>query len=156
MDLRQQLRIDEGLRLKPYRCTSGLWTIGYGWQIAAHQFPDDIASYFRLHGAITEDMAERLLWISMGAASLQCHGVFTDFHLFTERRQQALVNLMFNVGVGTFCSFRKMVKAISGGDWQRAADELMYVDGVIKDKLSGYYQQTGKRAKRIVAELREG
>ena len=147
MDFKEQLKIDEGLRLKPYRCPAGLWTIGYGWQIAAHQFPDDIASYFRLHDAITEEMADRLLWIASGAACLQCHGVFTDFHLFTDRRQDALANMMYNLGVGSFCKFKKMIAAIEAGDWNKAADEATD---------SAWFKQVGKRAERIVKELREG
>jgi lysozyme len=146
MNRREQLKIDEGLRLRKYRCSEGHWTIGYGWNLE-NALPGDIASYFRLHGAITEDMAERLLDISIDTATRQCKSVFSDFDQFSERRRDALINMVFNLGVGHFLEFRRMIRAIKAGDWYWAADEAQD---------SKWFTQVGNRAVRIAKELREG
>jgi len=34
--LRKMLIRHEGLRLRPYKCTSGRWTVGYGHNLESH------------------------------------------------------------------------------------------------------------------------
>ncbi len=151
MNLRDQLKEDEGLRLTPYHCTTGKTTIGYGWNLDAHPLPDYIASYFHVYGAISESMAGELLDISIDTATRQCEGIFAYFDdkydQFTERRRDALINMMFNLGIGGFLGFKKMIAAIMAGDWGKAADEAQD---------SKWHDQVGARAERIVKELREG
>lgn len=145
--LREMLRRHEGLSLKPYRCPAGFWTIGYGWNMRAAKLPDDIASRLNVTGSITHDMAERLLNISIDTAERQCRAIFQDFAGFSEARQAALVDWMFNVGAGTALKFKKALAAIKAGDWNRAADELFQ---------SEWREQVGDRASEIIGMVREG
>jgi lysozyme len=154
--LREMLKRHEGLRLKPYRCTAGKRTIGYGWNMDAHPLPSDISACLNLTAAITEEMANRLLNISIASAEAACRDLFQHFDGFSERRQAALADFVFNVGAGKAITFKNAMQAIKTGDWNRAADELMYVDGLKKDRLSDYWQQTGDRAVEIVGMIREG
>jgi len=160
MDLslvREMLKRHEGLRLKPYICPAGKKTIGYGWNLDAHAMPDEMYSSLRVDGAITQEMADQLLTISIEAAEQQARGIWKGFDGFTDRRQSALVDLVFNMGAGKVMNgFPSFCKAVNAGDWKRAADELMYADGTKKDKFSGYWKQVGDRAVEIVDMICEG
>ena len=147
MDLHEMLRRHEGLKLEPYRCPAGKLTIGYGWNLDAHPLPDDYAACLRLTGAITLDMAERLLNISIDAATRQCRAIFHHFDDYSERRKAALIDFVFNVGVGTALTFKKALAAIMEGDWDKAADEMQD---------SKWFSQVGDRGPEIVGMIRNG
>ncbi len=127
MNLHELIKRHEGKRLKKYRCSRNHWTIGYGWNLD-NELPSDIASYFRIHGEITEDMAERLLNISITVATDDCRAIYPGFDGFTEARRFALIDFVFNVGSTTALKFKKMIAAIEAGNWQRAADEMVDSD----------------------------
>lgn len=145
--LREMLRRHEGLRLKPYRCPAGFWTIGYGWNIQANELPPDIKSCLNVTCSITQDMAERLLNISIDTAERQCKAIFQDFSGFSDARQVALVDWIFNIGIGTAMKFKKAMAAIKAGNWGKAADEM---------KDSAWFKQVGNRGIEIVDMVREG
>lgn len=143
----EMTRRHEGLKLKPYHCPAGKLTIGYGWNLEAHPLPDDYASCLRMTGAITEDMAERLLDISITAATDDCRAIYPGFDGFTEARKAALIDFMFNVGATTAMKFKKMRAAIEASDWSKAADELYD---------SEWRTQVGDRAEEIIGMVRVG
>ncbi len=79
----------EGLRLKPYRCPSNIWTIGYGHTRTV-----------RLDMVITSGQAEQLLREDLRTAEkaiVRLVQVPLSDHQFA-----ALVCFVFNVGVGNF------------------------------------------------------
>ncbi len=145
--LKEMLRRHEGLRLKPYPCSRGKKTIGYGWNMTANPLPPDIAACLNVKGSITEDMANWLLSISIDMATMQCRAIFPKFDEFSDNRQMALVDFVYNVGVGTALKFKKAHAAILAGDWNLAADEL---------KDSGWFSQVGARAVEVTAMVRQG
>lgn len=145
--LREMLKRHEGLRLKPYRCPAGKRTIGYGWNLDANSLPADVAAMLNLTGAITEVVAERLLNISTDTVTRQCWDIFPQFGGFTENRQVALADFVFNLGASGVMKFKKMRAAIEAGDWERAADEMF---------LSVWREQVGDRAAEIIGMVRMG
>lgn len=145
--LKDMLKRHEGVRLKPYLCPAGYRTIGVGWNLDAHKPPEDIAAYLRLHGEITEDMSDRLLHISAVATVSQCHGIYDGYHDFTEARKIALADFVFNLGARGAVKFRRMLAAITDGDWWKAADEMQD---------SAWFGQVGDRGREIVAIIRMG
>lgn len=156
--IHETLRRHEGLRLKKYRCPSGHWTIGYGWNLDAHALPSDIAACLRINGAISKEMAEWLLNISIDMATMQCRAIFPHFDDFTERRRAALIDIVFNLGAKGVMAFKKMLAAIATGDWNEAAHQ-------VND--SAYWRQLGgdpagtddgklERPEEIAQMLREG
>jgi lysozyme len=154
--LRNMLARHEGLRLRPYPCSRNHMTIGYGWNLK-NPLPRSIDAYLNINGEITKEMAEKLLDISMDAAIRQAWDIFPQFGGFSERRQAALVDVTFNMGSDKIVlEFPNFCKAVNDGDWNRAADELMYVDGLKKDKLSAYWKQTRDRAKKVTKMIRFG
>ncbi len=147
MNLKEMITRHEADRLKRYRCPAGHWTIGRGWNMDAHPLPPDIASYERIHGDITQEMSDRLLDISIETATKQCQSLYMGFDGYPEARRFALIDFVFNVGVGTALKFRKMRAAISMQDWNRAADEMVDSD---------WFKQVGTRGPEIVGMVRMG
>ena len=64
-----------------------------------------------------------------------------------EVRKLALINMIYNLGKQGVANFKKMVAAIMEDNWELAAAEA---------KDSKWYNQVGRRARRIVEELRTG
>lgn len=145
--LKEMLRRHEGLRLKPYLCPAGKRTIGYGWNIEAHALPPDIAACLRVTGAITVEMAERLLDISIEATTEDCRDIYPGFDGFSEARRFALIDFVFNVGATVALKFKNMRAAIKALNWARAADEMYF---------SRWREQVGDRATEVIGMVREG
>ena len=145
--LRDMLKRQEGWRVKKYKDINGHWTIGVGWNMEANALPPDIASYLRVHGEITDAMVDQLLDISIEAATRQCEALYPGFNTFSERRRNALISFVFNVGSWGAVKFRKMREAVVAQDWEKAAGEM--VD-------SAWYKQVGNRSIELVAMIREG
>lgn len=121
-------------------------TIGYGWNLS-NPLPKSISAYLNVKGQITEEIAERLLTISIDAVVRQCWAIWPDFGGFSEKRQLALCDFVFNVGAGTALKFKKALSAIYDGDWNKAADEFQD---------SKWFKQTGSRSAEICNMLRNG
>lgn len=127
--LREQLVIDEGLRLKPYRDTVGKLTIGVGRNL------DDVG--------ISEAEAFLMLDNDARSAAMEARNAFPWYSGLPEPVQRGLVNMVFNMGLPRVRGFRKMLAAMEAGDFQTAAVEALD---------SKWARQVGARADRI-AEL---
>ena len=86
--LTNQLIIDEGLKLKPYRCTSDKLTIGVGRNLQDN--------------GITEGEAKFLLKNDISRVAGECMYEFDWFSGLSERRKEAIINLVFNMGLTKF------------------------------------------------------
>jgi len=140
MNIRELLTFHEGRKNKPYKCSAKKSTIGVGWNFDDNPLPKDIAGYLKEHGQITDAMINRLLDISIAHATKDCHDLFPDFDSFSENRQTALLDVMFNMGRGKVShKFPTFVHNINIGDFQGAADELKYTNGKTKTTLSKYW-----------------
>ena len=135
MGLHQFIRQNEGLRLKPYTCTKGKLTIGYGRNLTDK--------------GITVAEADYLLSNDINEACDNIKQVFDIKALkdFNYDRHMVLVDMMFNLGLSGFMKFKNMIEAIKKGDWAKAADEA---------ENSLWFKQVGERAKRDVEILRKG
>lgn len=127
------LNRDEGLSLKPYRCTSGKLTIGIGRNL------DDFG--------ITEAEAICLEENDIARAVEACRRLFPSWDSMTDARQEALANMAFNLGENGLAKFKQMRAAIEAGDWHTASQAVLS---------SRYAYQVGDRAKRIAAALVNG
>lgn len=121
------LKRDEGLRLKPYRCSAGRLTIGFGRNL------DD--------KGITKAEAELMLNEDLFDSIDEAKKLFADqwVHL-DETRQRVIVNMIFNLGINRFKGFKRLINAINNKDYQLAAKEM-------EDSL--WYSQVGSRAVRL-------
>ena len=108
--------------LVAYKDINGFWTIGFG-----HKFPDQTEDYTGT--SITADRAESLLETDVSGAALECAQLPEWPHLETPCRQNAVIELVFNMGVGDtqhgWRSFAHTRLALIGQDWQGAHDQLL-------------------------------
>lgn len=130
--LLQQLKRHEGLRLKPYRCTEGKLTIGYGRNL------DDVG--------VTDTEAEQLLLHDVDdvLAKLQRLPTFCELD---EARQAIIANMCFQLGFAGVMQFRKMWAALAGRDYSMAAIQMLD---------SRWAKQTPNRARELAKLMREG
>lgn len=134
--LKKQLIRHEGFVPHAYQDHLGFWTIGIGRLIDKRKF-----------GGITREEAEYLLEndIAKVLFGLRKRLVFWDN--LTPIRQQALVNMGFQLGVDGVLNFRKMLLAMSIAHYDLAADEALK---------SRWARQTPDRAAEISEMIRAG
>ena len=130
--LDKMLISDEGLELKPYRCTANKLTIGVGRNLEDVGITHDEAIYL-----LNNDIARVKLALSADAR----------FNALDDNRQSALINMAFQLGVRGCLNFRRMWDALERKDWQAAQREALD---------SAWAKQTPNRARRIAAILLTG
>lgn len=145
LENKEQLKKDEGLRLRRYQDTKGLWTIYYGHLIKAGEIFLN-----------TIEQAEEFLDADIAIAEKDAKDIFPEFKSFAESRQDAIIMLLFNMGKTKIVRlFPRMVHCMNIQHWDDAADELKYADG--KSVLSKWYGDVKSgRAEGILNLLREG
>lgn len=131
--VREQLRRDEGVKPKPYRCTAGKLTIGVGRNL------DD--------NGLRPDEIEYLLQNDITQAEEDARSIFTTFEDLTDNRKAVLVNMAFNLGRDRLSKFRKLRKAIDALDFDTAYVEMVS---------SMWADQVGARATRLAKLMKDG
>lgn len=131
--LKRQLIVDEGLRLRPYRCTAGKLTIGIGRNL------DDLG--------ITREEALMLAENDIIRVEQELDATLPWWREMSERRQQALANMCFNLGIQRLLKFTNTLAAMEQGDYEAAAAGM---------KASAWFRQVGERAVRLVDAMRRG
>ena len=107
----EQLKIHEGLRLKPYKCTAGILTIGYGRSLETN--------------GITKYEAEQLLNHDVAGVIDQLSNAFEFWPRLNEARKAVLVNMAFNIGVSGLMKFKKTISYLVLNMHSDAAIEMM-------------------------------
>ena len=109
----------EGVRYKPYKCSAGLFTIGYGHLIGdGKQLPDSWNKTF------TEREVDELLRKDLARFERGVTMLFPVSYRFTQGLYDALVSFSFNVGLG--CLQRSTVRsALLRGDKAMAGQSLL-------------------------------
>lgn len=126
------IRRHEGLRLKPYLCSEGKITIGFGRNL------EDMG--------ISEKEAEMLLMSDIERCYEELD-VFSWFHDLDQVRQEAMVNMLFNLGLPTFLEFKRTLKFMAEGAYSQAAAEMLD---------SKWANQVGDRANELAYMVETG
>ena len=71
--------------------------------------------------------------------------IFPRFYAFPVEKQNAIIDMLYNLGKTRFKKFIKMIAAINEEDWERAAEEA---------KDSRWFKQVKSRGKEIVEIFR--
>ncbi len=132
MNIKEQLIKHEGLKLNPYKCTSGKLTIGVGRNIEEN--------------GISEDEAHFMLVNDINKSISELQSIFSKYKFFSENRKKALIDMIFNLGKTRFLKFKKMIKAIKEDDWNEASKEA---------KDSRWYKQVKSRGGFICEQLKK-
>lgn len=99
--------------LYAYQDSLGYWTIGVGHLIDK-----------RKGGAIPQRISRELLEDDINVATVRARIAFPWFDGLDPVRQDAIVNLTFNLGIEGLKKFQLMIGAIQRQDWGRASYEL--------------------------------
>jgi len=133
LNLIDQLKRDEGMKLKPYKDSVGKLTIGIGRNL------DDVG--------INELEAEWLLHNDIFRAEAALEKVLPWTADLDEIRRAALINMTFNMGIGGLLGFKNTLAAIQEGRYNDAAD------GMLESK---WATQVGPRAHRLALQIKTG
>ena len=134
-ELIEQLRLHEGVRSKVYLCSEGYETIGVGRNISPSGIglSDDEIAYLLANdiARCEKEIAERFDW-------------FDDLDPV---RQDALVDMAFNLGISRLAQFQNMIAALAEERFDDAAAEALD---------SKWARQVGQRAQTVAAMIRTG
>jgi len=122
----------EGLNIFPYQCPTGHVTIGYG---------------HNLENGISKEAAEFILKQDMQSAQVALSRRFGWFKTLDSVRQFVLVDMCFNMGIASLCTFKKLLAALQRGDFLLAATEMLN---------SRWAGQVGRRARELAEMMKTG
>ena len=139
--IEEYIKKNEGLRLRPYRCSEGKLTIGYGRNL------DSMKPTTTRVKSVTKKKANAMFSEDLGTAINALRKTFDPKYLSTlsSDRATVLIDMMFNLGETRFKEFKKMIKAVNTKNFDKAGDEIMD---------SKYAKQVPGRAKRNAALMR--
>ena len=110
-DLKGMLIRHERVMLKPYLDSKGKITIGVGRNL------DDMG--------ITADEAMHLLENDIARVRLEIGRSLPWFKDLDDVRQDAVIDMVFNLGLTRFMSFKALISAAQKKDWDRVASEML-------------------------------
>ena len=134
-ELTEMLRKHEGVRDKVYLCSAGYETIGVGRNISEDGLglSADEIDYLLSNDIkrVREELTEEYYW----------------FAGLDEARQDAMIDISFNLGQTRLRGFVKSLEAMAREDFDTAADEFMD---------SKWSEQVGDRAVEVTEIIRTG
>lgn len=144
----QRLVFHEGCVLKPYRCSRGYLTIGVGRNLETNPLTNEelkVCGDYK-HG-ITKNAAFYLLRNDIKRVTEECSERFPFWKQLDDERKYALIDMVFQLGLGGVLKFKNMLKAMGVGNYKEASEHCLD---------SKYAQQTPNRAKRIAKTIECG
>jgi len=142
--LTKQLKVHEGLRLRTYRDTKNVLTVGYGWNLQQHSTVPILGWEVHEHDSITEEEAETLLIHSIKAHVQELYKHLDFAQALSENRQLVLGDMAFNMGVPTLLTFKNTLRAMRDGRYHHAAQGMAH---------SLWATQVKSRAKRLTTMM---
>jgi lysozyme len=139
--LREELKIDEGVKYEIYLDHLGLPTFGIG-----HLVLDTDPEHGMAVGTpISEDRVNACFDTDVAIVIDECRKLYEDFDDLPGEAQLIIANMLFNMGRPRLAKFVGMKRGVDAGDWTEAADQM--VD-------SRWYRQVPNRAERLVERMR--
>ena len=137
-ELIQQVKRDEGLRLKAYWDPIGkVWTIGDG-HTGPDVGPDTVWTRQQADAACLMDLNEAADEVDQAFPWAEQMGVI---------RWSVLVNMAFNMGIERLAEFHMMLAAAQAGNFEEAAAQMLN---------SLWATQVGDRATQLAQQMRTG
>jgi lysozyme len=131
--LQQTLIKHEALKLMPYRCSSDCLTIGVGRNLDDKGISERVAMIM-----LNEDIEDAISDLTRNLP------YFGDL---PECVKEALVNMVFNMGISRFLQFKKTLAYIKEGKYKKAGNECLD---------SRWATQVGYRALEVAALIKLG
>ena len=132
----EMLKVHEGVETHAYKCSASKITIGVGRNIDPE-------------GGIglSEDEIDYLLQNDIDRIITELDFEYGWFSDLNEARQDAMIDISFNLGQTRLRKFQKALTAMAQSNWNTAADEFMD---------SKWSKQVGNRAKELTEIIRTG
>ena len=127
----EEVSLDEGIRLKAYLDTVGVWTIGVG-HTGDDVFPGLVIDRAQAMELLDQDIEE-----AVEDAEVVCDGFWEDL---SGPRKGVMTNMAFNLGRKGLAGFKNTLKLVASGQYEKAASNMM---------LSKWAKQTKGRAVRL-------
>ena len=134
--LRDELKIDEGVKYEIYLDHLSLPTLGVG-----HLIKDtDPENGLPVGTKIEEERVNELFDEDIQVTIQECKYLYNDFDDLPEEAQRIIANMMFNLGRPRLSRFLKMKQHVDNRDFASASLEM---------KNSKWYRQVPNRAQRL-------
>ena len=132
----EMLKRHEGVESHAYKCSENKITIGVGRNV------DKSGGL-----GLSDDEVDYLLQNDIDRVSGELDSEYEWFAGLDDVRQDAMIDISFNLGQPRLRGFKNALAAMAKGDWRAAADEFM------DSRWSG---QVGNRAKELTEMIRTG
>ena len=135
-NLREQLKIDEGVKYEVYDDHLGYKTFGIGHLVVAgdEEYGAPVGT------EVSEDRVNSVFNEDVKTYIEEAKKVFPNIDGLPEEAQQVIVNMCFNMGAPRLSKFKKFIAGVNDGNWSTAAVEMMD---------SRWATQVGVRAERL-------
>tara|TARA_R110001599_G_scaffold352053_1_gene585763 strand:+ start:263 stop:685 length:423 start_codon:yes stop_codon:yes gene_type:complete len=132
----EMLRLHEGVETHAYECSASKITVGVGRNIDPE-------------GGIglSTDEINYLLQNDIDRVYSELDNEYDWFSGLDQVRQDAMIDISFNLGQTRLRAFKNALAGMAKGDWRAAADEFMD---------SRWSKQVGNRAKTLTGMIRTG
>ena len=116
----RMLKKEEGFREKPYLCSEGFPTVGYGEKIGNKY--DALPNVTR-----TEPEAYKKM-LNMNEVNektfLNNPDIYRCYYHLSDNRKAVLLSIAYQIGIYGVLKFKKMLAALERADYSAAADEM--------------------------------
>ena len=136
VQLREQLKIDEGVKYEIYKDHLGYDTFGIGHLVIKEdeEFGKPVGT------KISEDRVNAVFTRDVLKMISEAKILFPKFDTLPEEAQQVITNMIFNMGRPRLSNFKKFISYINESKWLEASNEMLN---------SAWAKQVGKRAQRL-------
>ena len=134
--LREQLKIDEGVKYEIYKDHLGYDTFGIGHLVVK----EDVEFGQSVGTKVSEDRVNKVFEKDVQKMIKEAKILFPNFDSLPEEAQQVIVNMTFNMGRPRLSNFKKFISYINESKWEEASKEMLN---------SAWAKQVGKRAQRL-------
>ena len=135
-ELIEMLKVHEGVETYAYKCSENKTTIGVGRNV------DKNGGL-----GLSDDEVDYLLQNDINRIILELDSEYSWYSDLDDVRQNAMIDISFNLGQTRLRAFKMALAAMSEGDWDEAADQFMD---------SRWSEQVGIRAKNLTEMIRSG
>ncbi len=116
----ETLKVDEGYRLKPYYCSNGYPTIGYGTKIGPKDAPLDMYVF-----SMPEPAAHAMLVATVDDVCDELIAKFPPIVRMPNVVQMVLICMAYQLGVNGLLGFKNTLRHMEARLFREAAKEMM-------------------------------
>lgn len=153
IDIVSLIAHEEGWREKPYLCSEGYPTVGFGVKIGpkgapisnyTFTLPQTVGAAW-LHCILNDTVSKMRNNPIIAPAYARC--VLRDVPTFENPRLCILISMAYQMGIDGLAGFTNTLRYIADGNWQQAAKNML---------ASKWAKQTPNRARRHAEQIQTG